>query len=228
MQEHRISAAIPFELLFDTDYGIVKFLQLTTTSSDDVYNLMYPGILDMFRDKDSLLMRYILIKRDIVNPLYCIFKKEYLGQLNEMYDSIMKTHLDEILKFSCKTNLLEMVMKSTAEHGDVIKFTVICKNEKERDMMVEYTKSNDVSVPTLLIKDFKYDSYDTIYCKNVYELDDMIEKKVIGKNIIIVDYSFNLDENLGIPKPDQIEDLVIDNKFHVCNLYNFESLKISG
>lgn len=229
MQEYKVSSLVPFNLLFDTDFGIIKFLQITTSKEDDTYEMMYPGILEMYSDKDSLLIKYILNKRTLVNPLSCIFKPEHYGIINEVYDGIMKNHLEEVLKFSCKTNLLDMVFTSIETHGDELKFTILCDNEMEIDKISDYSKSVNLPVTAILSKDKNYDKYDTIYCKNVYEdLKDLKAKDIAGKNIILVDFAFNIDEELGIPKQDQIEDLVVGNKFHICNIYNFSNLKIDG
>lgn len=229
MQEYKVSSLVPFELLFDTDFGIIKFLQLTTSKEDDTYEMLYPGILEMYSDKDSLLIKHILNKRSLMNPLSCIFRPEYYGIINEVYDGIMKNHLPDILRFSCKTNLLDMVFTSIGTHGDELKFIIVCNNEMEIEKISNYAELVNLPVTAILSKDKDYNKCDTIYCKNIYnDLEDMKAKNIAGKNIIIADYAFNVDEQLGIPKQDQIEDLVVGNKFHICNIYDFSKLKIDG
>lgn len=228
MQDHKISTLIPFDLLYDTDFGVVKFLQITTNKSDDIYKMLYPGILEMYDVKDNLLLQYILSKRDIVNPLSCIFKDEYLSQLNQIYDGIMDTHFNEVLKYSCETSLINMMFTSINLYGDTMKFTVLCKNDSEAEKIIERAKKDNFAISTVSPDKIDYTKYDTLYRKNVYDLDDLIEKDIRGKNIIIVNHDFNMNLELGIPKPELLDKLVIENKIHTCNLYDFKSLQING
>lgn len=223
-----ISSLIPFDMVLDTDFGIIKFMQFTTDKSDDIYENMYPGILDMKDVKYDGIIKRILSERSNPNPMMSLFKPEFADIGITVYDSVMKNYYEDIVKLSAKTALFDMVSRSVVAAPEDMKFSILCKNQLEQATVRKAFRDNDIhSIGTVLSENLdSINDYGSIYVKNVYDLYDN-EDKIEGKNIIIADYKFNLESDGVTPLMSQVRSLVSLNKIHTVNLYDLSEVDLA-
>lgn len=226
-----IVSLIPFDLVFDTDFGIIKFVQFSEYGKnlEPLLNRVY-----WFRshEYDNTICK-LLSERKNPNPLSIMMDESYL--LHPSITSLMETFLTEynadyIYKLSKKTALFDIIAVSAANMSDVVKFVILCENQAQKQFVNESFKeiSNSFSISTILKSELKsLDNYGSVYVKNIYDLQGT-SKYVQGKNIIIINYPFNMEEDGSTPLVSELSELIGLNKIFTMDLYDLSEFKKEG
>src|SRR5699024_461728 len=99
-------------------------------------------------------MKYIMVTRKNKNPLNSIMKPDYIKNADSLYNQFMEEKYDDILKLSVTTGIYDIICRSKGVN-DVLKFTVLCKSQKEVDDIKGRFKRHDISIKTILYDDLK-------------------------------------------------------------------------
>lgn len=195
---------VDFDLLIDKDYGILQLIKKNYSDN---------GFIDdvVLKMKDKVSLGELIIRKE-VNPLSVILKKEYKNSIDNLYKEFMDIELDNILKYSISTSILEL-MKVYTETANC-NVTVICKNKSEEQIINKY------KLKTLIysnLSDLDINEFDTIFIKEYRRVIEF--KNLKAKNIFIGKYNFNLEEDEYTPIED-ISILVADtNIVSVIDVY---------
>ena len=204
-----VTSTVPFDMIIDTDLGLWKLIQ-------DQYpndNFFYQG---MIYERDLNFMKYIMVIRKDKNPLKSILKPDYIKNADSLYDQFMKEKYDDILSLSTNTGIYDLICRSKSVN-DVLKFTVLCKSQKEVDEVRRRFKKHDIDIKTILYNDLSeidISSYGSIYIKDIN--DFFLYRNVGGKNVIVGNYGFNLEA--GIANSPLLEPSAEISKLNVLQL----------
>lgn len=215
---YTIDSIIPFDMLVDTDMGLIKYIQFNF-QGDDKY---YPGIMSCVDPSNNEFLKTVLINRKFANPLSAIMKPEKMivSKPDEMLDSFFRSSYDEILNLSIATAIFDMVCRSLFVH-DTLRYTILCGNKKEEDFLRKKFKRRFKTdkIPVNIIigepETVETKQFDTIYIKDVHDIDRYFTNKPIpnGKNFIIAKYVFN--KEFIVEKDEYVEIPLIG----ICNKY---------
>lgn len=206
---YMVTSTVPFDMIIDTDLGLWKLVQ-------DQYpneNFFYQG---MIYERDLNFMKYIMVTRKNKNPLNSIMKPDYIKNADSLYNQFMEEKYDDILKLSVTTGIYDIICRSKGVN-DVLKFTVLCKSQKEVDDIKGRFKRHDISIKTILYDDLKeidVSSYGSVYIKDIN--DFFLYSNVEGKNVIVGNYGFNLEG--GVQNTPLLEPAARISKLNVVQL----------
>lgn len=203
---------IDFNLLIDTDYGLIKLIK-TEYSENEFINVL----LSKMRDK---IILGELVSRKDKNPLYIALNKDYKESADSLYKEFMESEYDSILKYSISTSLLELILTYIETNSCTV--TVICKNKSEEQIINKYKLKAIISDN---YADIDISEFDSIYIKDYREILEFQFLK--AKNIFIGNYRFNLEEDNYTPIK-EVSLLVGDiNIISVIDVYNSNKYIIS-
>lgn len=197
---------IPFDLLIDLDYGLIKLIA-EAYRDDSVFDL---EICDLYYKQ--LIIK--LIERRDKNPLSIIMKKTKDPDLKRMYNDLKeeyyKNFMEEELWNICTKSMYTAIETAVANFLKVegIDPTVLCRNETELKFIESIPELKNVKT---LLGD--YDSidpevYDIIYFKNFEDILK-IQSKIYAKNLYVAEYDFNLEKRRRGEEPVLRKDLSI-------------------
>ena len=222
---YTISGCILFDLIIDTDIGLLKFIQKEFNNP----NIFIPGIL---RERDVNIMKMIVTDRSQYNPLktYMIEGTEAYNSADSLYSQFMEKHYEEILKLSTQTSLFDIIRRSSSM-GDAVKFDIICKDELEKQAIISRFKKFKISPSVKIVKklsDFDVSHYGSIYVKDIR--DTLFFPTFEGKNVIIGNYKFNCEDNLPlVPKKEVTAKLLLlSNVVKMIDMYAIDDSDIVG
>lgn len=187
---YMVTSTVPFNMIVDTDLGLWKLIQDQYPNT----NFFYQGLI---YERDLNFMKYFMVSRLDKNPLKSLMKPDYISQADSLYDEFMDTKYDEILKLSENTGIFELICRSKGVN-DVMRFTVLCKDQREVDEVLKRFSRYKVKVSTIIYEDLKkvdISSYGSIYIKDIH--DFFLYNKVEGKNVIVGNYGFNLEVGIN-------------------------------
>ena len=187
---YMVTSTVPFNMIVDTDLGLWKLIQDQYPNT----NFFYQGLI---YERDLNFMKYFMVSRLDKNPLKSLMKPDYISQADSLYDEFMDTKYDEILKLSENTGIFELICRSKGVN-DVMRFTVLCKDQREVDEVLKRFSRYKVKVSTIIYEDLKkvdISSYGSIYIKDIH--DFFLYNKVEGKNVIVGNYGFNLEAGIN-------------------------------
>lgn len=196
---------VDFDLLIDKDFGLIQLLKKDYSDN---------GFIDdiIFKMKDKILLGELLQRKN-KNPLSIAFKKEYLQSIDSLYNEFIELEFDNILKYSLKTNILDLVKTYIETSSSVV--TVICKNKSEEQFINKY-KLKTIICDNLSKLDIS--EFDSIFIKEYSKVTEFTN--LSAKNIFIGRYNFNLEDDEYTPK-EEISVLVADvNIISVIDVYN--------
>lgn len=222
---YTISGCILFDLIIDTDVGLLKFIQKEYNNP----KVFIPGILN---ERDVNILKMIMIDRIHYNPLKAIMIEgtDAYNNADSLYEQFIENHYEEILKLSSQTALFDIIRRSSSI-GDTVKFDILCKNELERDMIISRFKRFKINPSVKIVSDLsKYDVsyYGSIYVKDIR--DALFFPKFEGKNVIIGNYKFNCENNLPlVPNKDINTKLILrSNVVKLIDMYYIDQSNIVG
>ena len=177
---YTIKVLLPFELIYDIDVGLVKFIRNNYQDSDIFKDYLF----DM--DDDEIVGN--LTTRMYENPLYGLSKDEIdHSEIDELYDDFIKTKYKEIIELSPETYLASVFEVCSKTKG--MNYSIYYKSELEGEKLKENGFSNenliDCTESPMNLRKMK--EFDIIYAK--YPKD--IPKKIEGKNLYFADYPYN-------------------------------------
>lgn len=180
MPDQSINSIIPFNMIFDTEMGLMKLIEFHYTKSD-IFNYDVLG-------KDDLTKLY-LIQRDNWNPL-SILCDESVSQedMDDMYKQFMQREYSKILLYSPNTALYDML--NLVYRNEQIKITVVCNTEEELDL---FNKRHCKAYRTIIGSMFNDDlllENSNLYVKYIKDLFEQ-PKSFEHKSLYIGDYEFN-------------------------------------
>lgn len=187
---YMVTSTVPFNMIVDTDLGLWKLIQDQYPNT----NFFYQGLI---YERDLNFMKYFMVSRLDKNPLKSLMKPDYISQADSLYDEFMDTKYDEILKLSENTGIFELICRSKGVN-DVMRFTVLCKDQREVDEVSKRFSKYKMKVSTIVYEDLKkvdISSYGSIYIKDIH--DFFLYNKVEGKNVIVGNYGFNLEAGVN-------------------------------
>ena len=187
---YMVTSTVPFNMIVDTDLGLWKLIQDQYPNT----NFFYQGLI---YERDLNFMKYFMVSRLDKNPLKSLMKPDYISQADSLYDEFMDTKYDEILKLSENTGIFELICRSKGVN-DVMRFTVLCKDQREVDEVLKRFSRYKVKISTIIYEDLKkvdISSYGSIYIKDIH--DFFLYNKVEGKNVIVGNYGFNLEAGIN-------------------------------
>ena len=187
---YMVTSTVPFNMIVDTDLGLWKLIQDQYPNT----NFFYQGLI---YERDLNFMKYFMVSRLDKNPLKSLMKPDYISQADSLYDEFMDTKYDEILKLSENTGIFELICRSKGVN-DIMRFTVLCKDQREVDEVLKRFNRYKVKVSTIIYEDLKkvdISSYGSIYIKDIH--DFFLYNKVEGKNVIVGNYGFNLEAGIN-------------------------------
>lgn len=190
---YTISGCILFDLIVDTDVGLLKLIQKDYNNP----KIFIPGILN---ERDVNILKMIMTDRGYYNPLKGIMiegTKAY-ENADSLYDQFMEKHQEDILKLSTQTSLFDIIRRSSSM-GDAVKFDILCRNELERNTIMSRFRKFKITPSVKIVDDlseFDPSQYGSIYVKDIR--DALLFSKFEGKNVIIGNYKFNCENNLPL------------------------------
>lgn len=232
-----IRSIIPFDLLVDTDMGVLKYVQISYPPTWG--DFFYPELMEMIDPEYNAFLQDILIHRSFANPLCSLVKPEkmIIAHPDNFYERLMEKEKNMILKLSMNTAIMEMVCKSLFLQ-DSLRFDILCKDEKESDELMTRFKKHfkTPSIPSSIIidKPEKVDmsKYGNIYLKDIRDIKKY-KHPIEGKNIIIANYTFNKEvdpvtcEIEETPSLDIIGDYLSTNKVKFIDVYSIDKNEVA-
>lgn len=142
-----------------------------------------------------------LSKRENINPLSILIENEYMSSIDTLYNEIYDKYEDTILDNSTPLAPLRLLKKFMEVDNNVIKCTVLCKNLKQE----QFIKNLIPDINTIIETDYSniaIDKYDSFFIEDYSRTLQFKDLK--GKNIIILNYPFNLEKGINklVPRMD--------------------------
>ena len=172
---------IPFNLIFDTDFGLIKLI-----SKEYRADLFDKSVLD----SDDSTIANLLIARPFENPL-CIlteYNSETKKILDDYYLEFMDTRYDDILKLSVFTGIGNYAL-GLDELAEITTY-IYCKDKVEEDYLKEKCDGYKYKIVTPGTIG-KLSNYDPVFVKS--GLDYPIKSgPLTGHQLILIRYGFNV------------------------------------
>lgn len=214
-----INILVPFDILIDTDMGLLKLIEFDYHNED----FFLKGILNTTESNQ----KYFLMSRFSSNVIEALLTVQDKELAENLYAQFIEKEYDQILNLSCNTAICDLTLLLRSNMNQVIRMTVMCKNEKE----VNLIKKRKISCFKTIISDpekINLDDYGTIFVKNIYDLDKY--KRVEGKTIYVPNYGFNVTINPDLPDPLLPKDILLKygnyNEFEIYTPYVLDPNKI--
>ena len=160
--------------------------------------------------------------REDSNPLWIAYVHRDTDKetMDSFYNQFMEKKYDTIVDLSPATSLLSLLSVASTDKDKVMRFSVLCKSEYEREVLVR----RHVPAHSILVskpEDVDLSKFNCIYVKNYLDLDKY--PKITGKEIYIPNYRFNVEYRDNIPEPILPMDLVTkygsDNEISIYSAY---------
>lgn len=205
---------MPFDVLIDTDIGLWNLI--ARDYRNEIFFL--PGMLDL----SDTHKKYFSIVREERNPIMLLLSEPDKSLADDFYNQFMEKEYDNILKLSPNTDVSKVLKLLRKSKSDVIRLTILCKNEKER----KYIENNNTfAYESIIVGDLssiQLSDYGTIFLKDINDLDKF--RHIEGKNIYIPNYGFNIlmdpDKVNPVIPLDILEKYAGENEFFVYSVYN--------
>lgn len=170
---------VDFNMIFDTDLGILKFLMNKYPKSK--------FFIEGRSEATEYFLKYLLYTRSYRNPLIVLIKDKY--DIDDLYNQIFNEKWEEVLKYTKPTSIYYFLSEFGVSNGYNI--TVNCKNTLEQ-IRCEKERNNPWNYK-IDVSDIK--KYFCIYQENSEDLQKY--KNISGKSIYLCDYGPNYikDEN---------------------------------
>lgn len=182
MDNQTIDSLIPFNMIFDTEMGLMKLIEFHYTKGFFNYEAL---------GKDDLTMLY-LMERDNWNPLSIICDDSISQEdKDELYNQFMDREYEKILQYSPNTALYDML--NLVYRSESIRFTVVCNTEQELDFFNRrHCKAYQVIVGDMFDNELLQRNSNLYikYLKDLYQQPNDFK----NKSLYIGDYGFNKRE----------------------------------
>lgn len=214
-----INVLVPFNLLVDTDMGLIKLIQFEYHNT----TFFYEGLLNATIEEQQ----FLLIRRTNPNPLSVILQEDVRGEADNLYNQFMEKEYDKIIKLSTNTSIANLAVLLRVTKDQVVRITVLCSCEEE----IKLLRARGIHQNKTIIgkpEDISINDYDTIYLKNIQDI--RLYRNVYKKSIYVANYGFNITMVPDEPDPllpkDIIREFGVYNEFRVFTIYRFDPKKI--
>lgn len=161
-----------FESLFDMDIGCIGYILINFKDSKYIKPEAYKYT--------PFFIQYKLVHRDILNPLFIVFKDEYKDQIDNLYNELLESKRDVIVKLAYQTYLAVLIDQLKIMGGYTIE--VECNSDIEKEKVTELGLT-----PVDYQKNL--DKYFTLILKSPKDLKDRIQ--FTGKTVYLWNTSIN-------------------------------------
>lgn len=199
-----------FDIILDTDIGVFNVLKFKYNNPNYFNSSLISNI-----DHEALIYSLLSMKYDNVLDLF--IKDEYKNQSSSLYNQIITDNLDDIYNNSLLTDGFDL-FKVYLQTG-VINITVLCKNEKEEQIIKKLDKNFRI-LRYSEDKKISCDGFDTIFLKKYKDVDRF--EKIDSKNIFIYNYANNLDET-NVPLLEVSVKVALSNKVYTIDLHKIQN-----
>lgn len=172
---------IPFNMIIDTDFGIIRLIELSQGVSE------YP-INDM---------KSFLLNRKEVNPIkeYSELRELTIPYVNDVLPAILEKFYDKILELSYFTDMIGFVV-NTYKLGlsNDVNIVIGCDSESEIKYLNTVLSSIDYTFNIELNSDINLNDFSCIFTKFIDDeyVDYLLKTLDIHeKRIYVADYNFN-------------------------------------
>lgn len=204
MDGEKLNIISSFDMIFDTDYGIIKTIvdkynNPKFTNDEYLKKISFNGLI-----KD-------ICNQEEKDPLKLAFKNEV--NYKDLYNTLYETEMESIVYNSTPTNILRMFQ--TYINYEMADITIICENELQK------SRVKDLEIDCKIIgTDFDIEKYDCLYIRDYHDLDNRY-KNIKHKNIYIANCRYNMEEiQNGILIPNkEIATYSLDNEINLIKLY---------
>lgn len=220
-QNGTLMVAIPFDMLFDVEMGLVNVIRFHYTRR-------------MFlteQAEDEAFMKVCLRDRLEKNPLtVMIYDRSSVSddEINEMYVQFMEREYPRIIPLSPPTALWKMIQFIQQMRYDKVRFTVVYANDIEAELLKKFNYNGDLHKGKILDKEI-LNKCSVIYVKDVSVLYTVPE--IHRKHVYIANYSHNMIEvEEGNFVPDILEEYserFSSSEFVVVNMYSDNDLQMA-
>ena len=182
MEDHYVEQAkrrnilVDFNMLFDTDLGVLYYLM-------DRYPRSKFFKPYLFQD-NIFFFKYASITRKEVNPICILLNKDYKSSADNLYKELLDKRWVNVIKFSPRTDILKMIYYGYKKSG--YRIYINCRNEYEKKH-IEIVAKNTNWITKINEEDVS--DYGCLYIHDLNELNNM--KNVICKTIYVFDYALN-------------------------------------
>lgn len=225
------TSLIPFDMVLDTDFAILKLIQFKY-AKDTNRHIFCEGFMTMTSPKYNHALEEMLEYRSFPNPVSCPMKSEYAPiYADKIYNNLVKNHYDNILALAHRTALFDTIIRSIKFNDRSLKFVVCCDNQDEKDAILNEFKKEDVEVRCILYPDIRPNLFETVNSIYIKQFADLSKyPKINGKNIIVADYVFNLEKGDKSAYVLSVKDTTkyYTNKFHIASIYNPDNFDAVG
>ena len=188
---YMVSVCIEFEALYDIPFGIIRTIQ---------YHYNDPSVfLQRWMNYDNYTLRAVLYERDQYNPVLAAMIKPDIAKadtiLQDIYRSsfVYKTVLKHSPLISMANFLHQLIVLKSGNNGDILNYKVICKNEMQANKLKEDFRGVEYSLNGF---DFNVHPYDLIILEKYENILQYSKKKpVVGKQIWIPEFAYNMDQD---------------------------------
>lgn len=207
---------IPFNLVYDTDYGILRYIRDTCKDAPN-YNW---GVLNMHK----IFLIQLLSNRDDVNPVKLVIEDdELLDCADDIYNDIMEEDYRSVLLRSIPTAIYDYVSMLSSTEG-IVKPNILCQRDEE----VEFIKKNFEPFKKgkceILTGKVDANKYDPLFTKVISDMPNMYYN--VGCNTIyLARYWFNVEideDGKEIPKMNDEILLFEKNQCMIVNMHKSE------
>lgn len=217
---YTITSIVPFDMLVDTDMGLLKLIQKDYCN----YEIFRKPVLE---ERNMDIMKLMLTRRDTYDPMFLFCNEGKENEVKDLYQEFLQTKYEEMLKYSCTTGIFEMV-KRCKSMQDVTKFTIVCDNDLQKSHIKKLFKKYDMNQKITDISEIRLEDYGNIYIKRYENILDHKDITIEGKNILIGNYMFNMEQGIdSIPLRDVSEKVMVNNVIKIIDMYPLSEEKVS-
>lgn len=182
---------VMFNALIDLDFAILRMIQAE-------YN--NPSFIDQkIMNMTTQQVKSTLINREDPNPVTICIKDKQIA--DSIYKEIMTTRYQDLLKedkYMAITGIFFLISVYTAM--DNVNVTVVCSNQREKEIIEKYHSKINVMIPESLDM-INVNDYTEFIFKNkndVFKFKQVFDEK----RVLLLKYRFNVSFDENIPVPD--------------------------
>lgn len=176
---------IPFNVLINTDIGVLKTVQNKFNNKDLIDDKIY-------YNSDNRILYHIL-NRNHPNVLSLVIRDYENYNINKTLDDLYEENTNDILEHSSFTNIINICIVGGSITS--LNIDIWCRNEIEKQFIMKNTSYFKCSFNPVIkdsMKDFNFDKYDSVFIESVLNIKDILPK-LIGKSLYILKARYNLD-----------------------------------
>jgi hypothetical protein len=183
--KYSYSNLLSFDSVVDMELGMINFMMAK-------YHKSFYFNQNVVNASSENVKKNMLLARTNKNPLTVLLNGKAISSADSMLKEIKEKYMKEVIAFSKPNDILRFV-KTLQQTDGVIKCTINCKNELEK----QYINKLDDSL-AVVMNEIDMTCYDALFLKYI---DDIVNyRNMGGKYIYVSNYQHNIDQETGEPK----------------------------